>query len=168
MNLYLMRHGIARDVGEQGITTDADRSLTGEGRRKVSLIAQGLLALGVGPARFVSSPLLRARQTAEIVARQLGDEPEVEIVPSLAPGGDVEEFLQWLRDESADSVLAVGHMPDLAVWTGRLLFGEARGPFNFKKGGVACLACEGAPRAGHFVLEWLMPPRAFRRLDLAD
>lgn len=164
MNLYLMRHGIALDIGERGIDRDAERPLSEEGRRKIAWVARGLQGLGVAPQGWASSPLLRARQTVEIVARRWTSPPQIEICEALAPGGTPRDFLDWLRERPSWDWLAVGHMPDLSDLAGSLLFGSAGAEVEFKKGAVACLACEGTPRLGSFRLQWLMPPRAFRMM----
>ena len=81
-----MRHGIAADLGEGGVLKDADRPLTLEGRAKLKLAAQGLRELGVKFNVIFTSPLLRARQTAEVVAEILDLPHKVKILDSLAPG----------------------------------------------------------------------------------
>lgn len=161
MKVYLMRHGIAADAGI-GIATDAERPLTDEGRQKTVKIARGLRALGLSAPRVLASPLLRAVQTAEIVAKVLAKKEDVEIVEALAPGGNLPDLIRALR--GSRDVLAVGHMPDLSYAAGGLLTGEARGVFDFRKGGVACFAFEGPVRPGRGVLEWLLTPRMLRTI----
>jgi len=157
-----MRHGIALDIGECGVSRDAERPLSEEGRRKVALVARGIQSLGVAPQGWAASPLLRARQTAEIVARRWDPSPHIDVCEALAPGGTAKDFLSWLRERPTRDWLAVGHMPDLSDLAGGLLFGSSGADIEFKKGAVACLSCEGTPRPGRFRLQWLLPPRAFR------
>ncbi len=164
MKIYLMRHGIAEEMG-MGIPTDAERPLSEEGRRKTAEIAKGLRVVGAAPRRLISSPLLRARETAEIVARILHGAKSVELEEALAPGGEFQALLHALR--GADDTLAVGHMPDLSEVAGRLLTGDARGAFDFRKGGVACFEFEGPARPGQGALEWFLPPRLLRKLASA-
>ncbi len=158
MKVYLMRHGIALDVADGG---DAARPLSPEGRRKTADVARGLERLGVKAAVCVSSPLSRARETAEIVARAL--KAETDVCEALAPGGDVNEFLEWLDEHDAGDVLAVGHMPDLgralAVLVGG---GDLR--VQFKKSGVACIEFESRPRREAGCLGWLLTPRIIRKI----
>ncbi len=168
MNLYLMRHGIALDVGENGIRRDADRPLSEEGRRRVKCIAEGLRGLMDRPDLVVASPLLRARQTAEIVARQWGSAADPAVCESLAPHGSAEDFFSWLQRVLPRNVLAVGHMPDLSDLASVLLFGRAGAGFDFRKGSVAAFGCESRPRPGRFHMRWFLPPRIFRRLGESD
>src|SRR5215470_13454393 len=85
IQLYLMRHGIAADLGEGGVIKDADRPLTMEGRAKMKQAATGLRELELKFNLVLTSPLLRARQTAEAVAEVLDLQHRVKILESLAP-----------------------------------------------------------------------------------
>ncbi len=161
MNLYLARHGIAEDQAPGG---DAARPLTAEGHERMKEIAAGLGQLSLQVDCVVSSPLLRAVQTAEILARELGTGERVETLRCLAPGGSLPEFLQWLEDEGHENVLAVGHMPDIGEWAARCLTGQRTIGLLFKKGAVCALSFEGEPAAGSARLEWLMQPAALKRI----
>lgn len=161
MNLYLARHGIAEDSAPGG---DAARPLTADGYKRMEEIAAGLNELGLQADRVVSSPLRRAVQTAEILARGLNTGLRVEPLNCLAPGGSLPEFLQWLEDEGVENVIAVGHMPDVAEWAARCLTGQRTIGMLFKKGAVCALSFEGEPAAGAAQLEWLMQPAALKRI----
>ena len=107
MKLYVLRHGIAADVGPAGMG-DAGRPLTQEGIEKMEAEARGLARLGVRVEVLLSSPLVRARQTAEIVAREL--RVEVQLADVLAFGTDTRELLDLLgQHHRAESVMVVGH-----------------------------------------------------------
>jgi phosphohistidine phosphatase len=162
MNVYLMRHGPALETGEAGVSSDAERPLSSEGRRRTAEVAKGLRELGVRPAVCVSSPLRRAAQTAEIAARILRS--ETEICDELLPGGDAQEFLKWLDGRSAAEVLAVGHMPDLSVLLSLMVCGHAGLRCEFKKAGVAGVQCDTLPRAGTGCLLWLLTPAMLRTI----
>jgi len=156
MKLLLLRHAAAEDA-RPGLS-DADRALTPRGRERMTAAVPGLLARGLQPARLLSSPLLRACQTAELVAEASG--MPVEVVEALAALPS-EELLSKLRGEDA---LAVGHEPwisQLCAWlaTGRI---GAAGAFPFKKGGAALL--EGDPEPGGMRLLAFLPPRVLRAL----
>jgi phosphohistidine phosphatase len=112
---------------------------------------------------LITSPLLRARQTAAILHRAGLPEPVDESV--LAPGRTAARVLAVLRAHAVNSIVLVGHEPDL----GRLLAVCVAGPdaklaMRFRKGGAACLYFAGAPRVGEATLEWLLPPKALRAL----
>ena len=159
MQLYLMRHGIALDVGEQGIKRDAERPLSPEGIHKTTAIAAGLAALEIRLDAIGTSPLIRARQTAQIVAEAIGRRATFEECPALAPGGAPEDVFAWLRSHAVEAVLLTGHMPDLADLASVCLSGRESVNLVFKKAGVCCIAFEGAPAKSQGQLEWLMQPR---------
>lgn len=162
MILLLMRHGIAADAGTGGVRRDADRPLTPAGAKKTERTAAGLARLGLRPDVITTSPLLRARQTAERVAALAGL-PAPCVCEALAPGGEPGAFLAWAaRRKANDTVLAVGHMPDLAWWASLLLSGTTAAQLTFKKAGVACLVFDGPPAAGTASLLWLMQPAQWR------
>ncbi len=113
--------------------------------------------------RLITSPLVRARQTADLLQRAGLPDPVEESV--LAPGRTAARVLAVLRAHDVESVVLVGHEPDL----GRLLAVCIAGPaaklaLRFRKGGAACLSFAGAPRVGEATLEWLLPPKALRAL----
>ena len=116
-------------------------------------------------ARIGTSPLVRARQTAEILADVLDAEKELESCEFLSPGSDVEALIRWLRDVRADSVMIVGHMPDLAHLASAMLAPKASLDIAFKKSGVCCVSFDGMPAAGAGRLEWLLQPKQLRGLD---
>ena len=165
MELYLMRHGAAVNVGEQGARTDAERMLSAEGVEKTTAVARGLKAAGlVDLERVIASPLVRARQTAEIVARVLAPRIEVELADELAPGADPPDVVRWLRSQREARILLVGHMPDLSVLASYLIAGSDRGCIEFKKAGIAKITFDHAVQRGAGCLEWLLPPGLLRRL----
>src|SRR5262245_32744129 len=105
MELYFLRHGVAADVGPEG-GGDAGRPLTVEGIAKIKEEARGLRRLGVRPDIVLTSPLVRARQTAEIVRHALGLDSRV--VDALAPGCDIPRLRDLLGEyRSAASVMLV-------------------------------------------------------------
>jgi phosphohistidine phosphatase len=161
VELYLIRHGIAQER-EAGIK-DEDRHLTKEGRQKTEKVAQRLLKLGLQFDLIVTSPLVRAHQTAEIlVAAALSS--QLEESTHLAPGGNLSSWLvYWLepKNYSQNTQLAlVGHEPDLSNWTEILLWGEVKGCLVLKKAGMIGVKL---PEAGSVVgrsqMFWLTPPK---------
>ena len=162
MKLYLVRHGIALNVGEQGINRDHDRPLSDAGRDKTRRAARGMKALGHIPDVIGTSPLVRAEQTAQIFRDALEVEAEVAICDFMAPGGTVTELMTWLKEQSVESAMVVGHMPDLAWFTHSCIDESDRHDVHFKKAAVACVSFDGNPGVGRGRFEWLHPPRFLR------
>lgn len=161
MELYLIRHGIATERGAE--TLDEDRSLTELGREKTRKVASRLQKLGIRFDSILTSPLVRSRQTAEIL-RDCGLSSQLEESAYLAPDGDIYTKLRgWLeqRQLSSDTKLAlVGHQPDLGQWAEILVWGEAREALVLKKAGIIGLTLPetGSP-VGRSQLFWLSPPK---------
>jgi phosphohistidine phosphatase len=154
MQLFLLRHGIAEDRHVGG--KDFDRALTAEGRAQLARVARGLRRLKVAPAAILSSPLVRARQTAEIVAPVLGQ--EVEIVDRLAAGVSFEQMLRIVEDrDDAGSLMLVGHEPDFST-AAALLVGAPEDALVLKKAGLIRVDFHGPPAVGSGQLRWLLAP----------
>lgn len=154
--VHLVRHGIAEEPAE-GVA-DAGRVLTKEGRTKTRRAAKGLAAAGVRPQAILASPLPRAAQTAGILAEALAPAGGVELVEWLSCGADPQEVAARLAKRPEESVLLVGHMPDLAGIASHLLGGRAL-DIVFKKAGACALAFDGEVGAGRGRLDWLLQPR---------
>jgi phosphohistidine phosphatase len=165
MELLVVRHGIAQPR-EAGLA-DADRALTDKGRRRTAQAAEGLRRLGCRPDRIGTSPLKRARQTANILAEVLNQSAVVEACDFLVPGGGHEELLTWLRELEQDSVMIVGHQPDLADTVVKLLCASGTFDLSFRKAAACCVSFCESRRAGAGCLEWLMQPRQLRALSEA-
>src|SRR5882672_671424 len=116
MNLFLLRHGIAVERGTPGCEKDAERPLTPKGERRLSQIADAMDAMGLKFDLILSSPYVRARQTAEIVADALGLKKKLEFSESLTPDGDARSLIGVLNklEPKPASVLLVGHEPFLS------------------------------------------------------
>jgi len=159
-SLYLIRHGIAEDRGP-ACPNDEDRPLTEEGIRRIEESLKGLRALDVALDRVLSSPLVRARQTAKIVAAGLDCGAPLLIVDALRPGGRFEALMAALARLGRERAVAlVGHEPSMGEFGARLI-GAAR-PLHFKKGSVCRIDADTLPPAGAGALQWLLPPRALR------
>ncbi len=161
--LILMRHGLAEEAAAAG--EDARRALTPEGRKRVRQIARGLQRLGVDLDRIVTSPLVRAAETAEIVREAFSPAPPVERSDALVPGATPSQFIEFLsRKEGARRVLAVGHEPDLSVIAAHLIGAGPRAHLAFKKGGCCLIVFEETLRHLPGKLHWWLPPRVLRRV----
>lgn len=163
MKLYIVRHGVAEEAAPGG--DDRVRRLTPRGRTKMEEAAAGLRALDVRPEVVLTSPLPRAAETAAIlVAGVRGPEPRE--FPALAPDVATTETLRALRLFARhQSVMIVGHQPNLGQLAALLLGGSTDHPrLEVKKG--ACLAIEltSFVPGGGASLVWLLPPRILRRL----
>ena len=156
----MIRHGIAAERGTY--SQDDERPLTQEGQQKTRQVAQRLHELKLRFDLILTSPLVRAQQTAEIL-QTVGLSAAVDISSHLAPDGRLEDWLNWLQGWQATggSCLAlVGHEPDLSSWAETLLWGQSRDKFILKKAGVIglTLPTTGSP-IGNSQLFWLAPPR---------
>jgi phosphohistidine phosphatase len=166
MQLYLVRHAIAAEQDPRQWPDDRQRPLTAAGKRRFRRTVNSLVAVmqSAGKVeRLITSPLVRARQTAAMLHRAGLPQPVEESV--LAPGRTATRVLAVLRAHDVPSIVLVGHEPDL----GRLLAvciagADAKLSLRFRKGGAACLSFAGVPRVGEATLEWLLPPKALRVL----
>jgi phosphohistidine phosphatase len=151
MRLYFLRHGIAEER-EPGLQ-DFGRKLTPEGIEEMHRSAAGMKRLGLKFDAILSSPLIRARETAAIVAETLGQEMREE--PLLASGAGLEEFRKAVKDQPDGAhVLLVGHEPDLSETISALIGG---GMVRMKKGALACVNAREV-RADWGELRWLLNP----------
>ncbi|MGA8222425.1 MAG: phosphohistidine phosphatase SixA [Candidatus Acidiferrales bacterium] len=162
MILYLVRHGIAVDPTDPKSPPEPERPLTAKGVQKTRAAALGLRATGVKPDVLITSPYVRAAQTAEIFAEALEFAPEkIRASEFLKPGGDPAEMLKEISKLRAKEVMCFGHAPHLDQMIYELA--GARGVFtSLKKAGVACF--EHAAPHGRWELVWLMTPKMLRQL----
>jgi phosphohistidine phosphatase len=136
--LLLFRHGIAEERG--GPTPEPLRALTPAGIRRTTAVAERLALLGIRADQLISSPLVRARQTAEI-AVAAGLAGQLEIDGALAPDGDV---LALVRSSGAERLMLVGHEPDLGQLACQVL-GAPAGTVTLKKAGLAVIVLQPTP-----------------------
>lgn len=160
--IYLVRHGVAADLNSE-FPTDDERPLTSEGAERLQVQVRGMRELQVRLDRVLTSPLVRAAQTAEILAAGIGCSAPVVAVDALRPGGRYDALMAALGRLGEDRAVAlVGHMPSIGEIAARLI--GAKEPLAFKKGGTCCIEVDGLPptRAGQ--IRWFVPPRALRAL----
>ena len=164
MKLFLMRHGSAFDIGEHGVRTDAERMLTREGRDCTATVLRRLRKV-CKPQHIWTSPLVRARETAEMACEILEPDEPLSTLDYLRSGEDQGGVLNWLKTRKEDSLMLVGHMPDLAI-LGTLLTlrVEAEGMI-LKKSGVCCIEFAGSVKEGIGRLMWLVTPSLLARID---
>ena len=160
--LYLIRHGLAEERGDAW-PDDTKRPLTNEGTSGLRKAARGLARLGVSVEVVLSSPLVRARQTAEIVAAGLDPRPSLVNVDSLAPDGTYGAVVADLEKHARKVRIAlVGHEPAIGELAARLI--GSRHPIEFKKGAVCRIDVENLPPVGPGDLRWMLTPKILRAL----
>jgi phosphohistidine phosphatase len=160
MNLYFIRHGIAVDEGTPGSESDSERTLTDKGRKKMRQIAKGLRALGVEFDLILSSPYVRTRETAEILADVFKMKKKIAFTENLIPLGNPELLIGEIKEKySTDSIALVGHEPHLSTLIGILVAENAKLDITLKKGGVCYLSADDLHHHDHrATLEWLLTP----------
>ena len=163
IELYLVRHAIAAERGPK-YPDDRLRPLTPAGSKRFARSVPGLLAMDVTIDFVLTSPLVRARDTAMLLAAGLKPKPAVSEVEALAPGGRPQALTEAIRTHAKKyrRLALVGHEPDLGELAARLL--GARGNVEFKKGSICLIETDGATPAGPGTLRWMLPPKALRAL----
>ena len=164
MDCMLLRHGIAVERDEwEG--PDADRPLTERGAKRVAQVAAGLNRLDVQPTHVLSSPLIRAIETAKIMHRSLQVRSAVQIVEELLPDAPPNGLLSFLRDLPPEScVLCIGHEPHLGLAASVMLSGRATASFPMKKAGACLIELSLSVKSGRGVLRWWLTPRQLREM----
>ena len=158
MEVYLLRHGIADDDSPTG--RDSDRQLTAEGRRKLKDVLKTIAAAGVSPDVIVSSPYLRALQTAEIAREILGYQDEVHRSDALVPESDPQQVWQEIRNsyKGMNSIVLASHEPLMSRCAGFLL-GYPDLLVDFKKGAIVRIDVEQFGVQPRGLLRWMLVPK---------
>jgi phosphohistidine phosphatase len=163
LELYLIRHGIAAQRGDE-YPDDSKRPLTSQGSNRLRKEAKALDDLGVIFDQIITSPLVRTRQTADILSETMKSKPPVATSDSLAPAGTPAGVIQDLAKfaKKGSRIALVGHEPNIGELAARLI--GARAALEFKKGAVCRLDFEVLPPKGFGHLCWFVPPRMLRDL----
>jgi phosphohistidine phosphatase len=165
--LYIVRHGIAVEPGTPNIPDD-ERRLTPKGEKRMRQIARGLKSLDLKLDRIITSPLPRARVTAEIIANGLRAGDILENSTVLQTGTSAATVERWLRDRPEDRLMIVGHNPTLSDLVSLLVLGATQPRIcDLKKGGIAALTRTGTAKDPYDVA-WLATPRLLRGLTDGD
>jgi phosphohistidine phosphatase len=160
--LYLVRHAIAAERGDEW-PDDDKRPLTERGIARFRESVAGLEALDTAIDEIFTSPLIRAKQTAELLAAAFAPTPTVKLLDALAPGnGPGIVMTQLARAARRRRIALVGHEPDLGELAAHLL-GAGR-PLPFKKGAVCRIDVEGLASKRKGSLIWFVPPKILRKL----
>jgi phosphohistidine phosphatase len=163
-NLYILRHGIALPHGTPGVADD-DRPLTPEGEARMREVGEGLSRLDLKIERIVTSPLPRARSTADIVADPLKLRGSIEEADVLRSGTGPAAIREWLNRRPEARLMIVGHNPSLSDLIGLLVLDDPDAKVvDLKKGGVGALVHDGNT-GGHYQIEWVATPGLLRELS---
>ena len=162
VELYIVRHAIAAERGPAW-PDDSKRPLTERGVERFKEVVDGLVWLGVQIDIVLTSPLVRAKQTAEFLSSGLPAKPPVKVADALAPGHAPAEVMDQVAREARGKshVAVVGHEPDLGELAGWLL--GTRRAIPMKKGGVCRIDLDSLS-ARHGTMVWHLPPKALRKL----
>lgn len=158
MKLYVVRHAEAVPLETEGVSGDEGRYLTPAGQASLPPLARTLRRMGASFSRILTSPLVRARQTAEGIARAWGEPaPSLSETPLLAPGAKKRELAGYLRGLGESDLAIVGHNPDLSELVGWLIGDKGVG-IDLEKSGVALVEFDHEPDKGKGHLTWLITP----------
>lgn len=162
VHLYLVRHAIAEERGAAW-PDDELRPLSRDGARKWKRAAKGLAGVLPKIDVILTSPLVRASQTAEILAQALSPAPRLTPFEKLRPDTTPGQAIAALRARAIKgAVVLVGHDPMLSELASALL--HLAGPLEFKKGGAMAIVSQGLGTRGPARLEWFLTPRLLRDL----
>jgi phosphohistidine phosphatase len=164
MELFLIRHGIAQPLGQKNDFSDEKRALTPQGRDRLREAAKGLRKLGLGFDLVLTSPLVRAVETAEIIADALGiDKKMIVQTSNLVPGASFDELFGEIKQQKGiETIALVGHQPDLGELISTMVWGDGKICVPLKKGGVCCINVTETVPAFRGNLIWLLTPRQLR------
>jgi len=164
MLVFLVRHAIAHERNRIRWPNDALRPLTTPGIRKFQKAAYGIARCLPKRVALLTSPYVRARETAAILAEALGSRKPIEC-SELASGEPVHASFALLRKRKEGAVVLVGHEPNLSAFMAAALAGNrVKMKIEFKKGGAVCMEFPRRIEPGEAALKWMFPPRALRGL----
>lgn len=164
MQLYFLRHAIAVEPSDFDEDSDSKRPLAAEGVKRMKQAAKGMKKLGLQFDDIVSSPYLRAKQTAEIAAKGILHKRAIHFSDKIVPNASFKEFTQLLKEyRDSERLLVVGHQPSIGKFLGRLIADEGA-EIDFGKGSLAFadLAIVGDPYKAE--LKWFLRNAQLRNL----
>jgi len=161
MFIYLVRHAWAGQAGDPRYADDALRPLTDKGRKRFRRMVKKLVKRGFAPQAVATSPLLRARETAEIIAEVCPEHLPLSVLQDLSPGGRLTPLIDWTRQQGAGDVAWVGHAPDIESLAADLI-GAGHGRIALEKGAVAAIRFSGQISGGAGELIWLATAETLR------
>ena len=167
MNIYLLRHGIAAARDDPAAGADSERPLTKKGIKRMRKAAQGIARLVIPFDAILTSPLIRARHTAEIVATELDISSRLNDMPQLSPENSPRQLLSALdKFKEHKHILLVGHEPLLGDFAGFLLSHENDSALEIplKKGGICCIEIASIAPPQSAQLHWMLTPKQLRMI----
>ncbi len=165
MNLYIVRHAIAVERGAAGYDDDSQRPLTDEGRKKMRKIVKGIHQLNMELDVILSSPYVRAKDTAVLLANEFGIKDKVALSDNLIPPGNFESLVNEIHEKyDVENLALVGHEPMLSSLISWLATGNTDMKVTLKKGGVAWLTTDNLYQDGRATLNWLLSPALMVKL----
>jgi phosphohistidine phosphatase len=166
MNLYIVRHAIAVDPGTPGYEDDSQRPLTDKGIRKMNKIVKGLHQLDLKLDKILSSPYVRARDTAKILATEFQRANQLSFSDNLIPPANFEALVAEIHEKyDVDNLALVGHEPMLSQFVSWLTTGDTKMNLILKKGGACCLSADNLYQDHRAELIWLLTPALMVQLS---
>jgi phosphohistidine phosphatase len=161
MNLFLLRHGLAVDRSKPGFKKDSDRPLTPKGKQRLWRVAEAMEEMDLEFEAIITSPFVRAAQTAEIIAEAFELGKKLSSTEHLTPNGNPKLLLEHLNQltPAPKGVLLVGHEPYLSQLIGLLVAGNTNVLVDLKKGALCKLEIETLRYARCATLAWLLSPK---------
>ncbi len=154
MFLYIARHAWAGERGDPRWPDDALRPLTSEGIARYDNVVKALVNRGFAPAQIATSPYVRCRQTAEIIAKRVAAGPPIVELEDLEPGSYLEPIIEWTNAQEGVDICWMGHSPDVERFAA-MLIGDSSARIRFAKGAVAAIEFDEEVIAGGGELYWL-------------
>ena len=154
MLLYIVRHAYAYEHGDPRWPDDSQRPLEPNGARRFQKVVKRLAERGLAPTLIATSPYVRCRQTAELIAEGISEDAEVVELDALTPGSRLDELIEWSQAQADDSLCWVGHAPDVGSLAAALV-GDGEGSIRFAKGAVAAISFDEEIDVGAGELQWL-------------
>lgn len=166
MNIFVLRHGIAVDRGTDGFEKDSERPLTSKGKRQLRKSVAAMKKMKLRFDLILSSPYVRARQTAEIVADELKLKKRLRLSDTLKSESRPETVIAEISrlKTMPENLLLVGHEPYLSHLISRLVSGNGDLAMDFKKGGLCKLEVEKLDGAASAQLAWLLTPKLMKEM----
>ncbi|HEY2760617.1 MAG TPA: histidine phosphatase family protein [Pirellulales bacterium] len=153
MLLYIVRHAWAEERDEARWPDDALRPLTADGQKRFSKLLKKLTDVRFAPPVIATSPLLRCRQTAELIAERFPSKPKIVPIDGLAPNSDLDSLIHWTAERGDAEVAWVGHAPDVEHLTAQLI-SDGSLAIRFRKGAIAAIRFDEGIGRGKGQLQW--------------
>ena len=152
--LYIVRHAWAEERDETRWPDDGLRPLTGKGRKRFAKFLKRLSSAGFEPTLVATSPLVRCRETADLLLEQLDGEAKLVELDALRPGSDLSALLAWAAEQPDQEIAWVGHAPDVGDLAAALI-GEGTAAIRFAKGAVVAIRFDARLDRAAGELQWL-------------